>query len=115
MWNNQDCEAVYVYEYMYMQMMKIVKQSGLWSSLGSHGYYVSTLVDCAFSLVVKLGIMKFWHFKLNLTLKVKVTPTPPKKNKNNRILTKLFCTSGPNFVILDCTVTSYGEDQLKMV
>ena len=113
MWNNQDCEAVYVYKYM--QMMKIVKQSGLWSSLGSHGYYVSTLVDCAFSLVVKLGIMKFWHFKFKFDLEGQGPPTPPKKNKNKRILTKLFCTSGPNFVILDCTVTSYGEDQLKMV
>ena len=33
--NSRDRETVYVYKYM--QMMETMKQSGLWSSLGTHG------------------------------------------------------------------------------
>ena len=36
--NNRVCEVVQVYKYV--QTMEIVKQSGPWSSLGSHGCYV---------------------------------------------------------------------------
>ena len=58
LWNNWDLEAVWICKYM--QRMETVKQLGPWSSLGSHGYYVFTLVVWAFSLVVKPGMMKFW-------------------------------------------------------
>ena len=44
--------------------METVKQSGFRSSLGSHGCYVFSLLASAFTLVLKLGIMKFWIFKL---------------------------------------------------
>ena len=40
--------------------METVKQSGPWSSLGSHGHYVFTLVVCVFTLVVIAGMMKIW-------------------------------------------------------
>ena len=33
-----------VHNHKYVQMMETVKQSGPWSSLGSHEYYVFTLV-----------------------------------------------------------------------
>ena len=35
LWNSQDRETVQVYKYM--QMMETMKQSGLWSSLGTKG------------------------------------------------------------------------------
>ena len=38
LWNSQDRETVYVYKYM--QRMETMKQSGLWSSLGTHGSLV---------------------------------------------------------------------------
>ena len=42
LWNGRDREAVYVYKYM--QRIETVKRLRLWSSLGSHGYYVFSLV-----------------------------------------------------------------------
>ena len=50
--------------------------------------------------------MKFWLFKFNLTLKVEVSSP-----QTIGILAKVFCTSGPNLVIL---VMSYGVDKLKI-
>ena len=58
-----------------------MKQLGLWSSLGSHGWYVFSLAASVFTLVVKQGTIKFWHSKLNLTLKVKVNHHLSKQNK----------------------------------
>ena len=37
LWNSWDREAVYVYKYVHR--MEAVRQSGPWSSLGSHGCY----------------------------------------------------------------------------
>ena len=42
------------------------------SHCGSHGCYVFSLEASVFTLVVKLGIIKFWLFRLKLTLMVKV-------------------------------------------
>ena len=80
-------------------------ETGLRSSLGSHGYYVFTLVVS----VLTLDIMEVWLFKLNLTLKVKVN-----RDLNQLKVSRLhrvseycvknkapwFCTSGPNLMIL---------------
>ena len=38
LWNSRDCETVYVYKYL--QKMETLKQSGPWSSLGTHGSLV---------------------------------------------------------------------------
>ena len=62
-----------------------LKQLGPWSSLGSHGYDVFTL------LAVYL-----LSFKLNLTLKFFYGQSTPKATG---ILTKLVCISCPNLVI----------------
>ena len=76
--------------------METLKQLGPWSSLGSHGYYVFSLVASVFTLMMELGIMKFRHVKLNLTLKVEVNRPQDNKDLNQDIV----CTSGPNLVIL---------------
>ena len=72
LWNNQDHKTVQVYK-LYMQRMKTVKQSGPWSSLGTHG----SLVGMRCQVVIYTCILwwwnqKCWLFKLNLTLKVTV-------------------------------------------
>ena len=46
--------------------------------------------------------------KLNLTCQAQLTP------KTIEILTKVFCTSGPNLVVLARTGMSYRTDKLKM-
>ena len=79
---------------VYVQRVQIVKQWGAWSGLGSHGFYVFCLVASVFTLVVKLGIMKFWLVKLNMILKVKVN-----RPQNNRDINQGICTY-PNLVIL---------------
>ena len=48
--NSWNCEAVLVYKYA--QRMGTVKQSGLWSSQGSHGYYVT---------LTKVSSMHLWE------------------------------------------------------
>ena len=48
-----------------IQRIETIKQLGPWSSLSSYGCYVFSLVASVFTLVVKLGIMKFWLFKFN--------------------------------------------------
>ena len=40
-----------------MHRMETVKQSGLWSSLGSHGYYVFTTVVI---VIVNHGLLDLW-------------------------------------------------------
>ena len=69
--------------------MQTMKQFGPGRSLGNNGYYV-------FTLVVKMGIMKFW-VKFDLEGQGQSLP------KTIGILTKVFCTSGPNLVILALT------------
>ena len=71
----------------------MVKQSGPRSSLGSHGFYVFTQLV---GYLLRWWTRAQWNFefKLNLTFRVKVN-----RPKTIRILTKVFCTSGPNLVI----------------
>ena len=60
----------------------------------SHLYLLRWL----YSFWRKLGIHKIWTSNLNLIMKVKVNC-----HKATGILTKVFCTSGPNLVILPWT------------
>ena len=56
----------------------IVKQSGPWGSLDSHGCNAFLLIGSLFDLA-KLGIIEIALFKLNLALDIKVTPLPTPK------------------------------------
>ena len=56
-------------------VQKGVKQSGLWSSLGSYGCNSFYLAASVFSLVVEMGIMTFWLFKLIFILEIKANHT----------------------------------------
>ena len=62
---------------------------------------------CVFTLVDKASIMTFW-FKVKFDLWGQDQSTP----KIIQILTKVFCTSGPNLVILVQRVVSYQADKL---
>ena len=66
LWNSRDRETVYVYKYA--QRMETMKQSGLWSSLGTHGSMVVIWWLCILVVVRPENLI----FKSNLTLKVKV-------------------------------------------
>ena len=72
------CENRYI-----LSTLENHEQSGPWNSLGSHGYLILTLAG-----VYLPGIMKFLLFLLPKTI---------------WILTKVFCTSSLNLVILDWT------------
>ena len=66
----------------------------MWSSLGSNGWYIFSHLAGVFTLVVKLSIMKFWHFKINLTLG-----------------DELWCRQAQNGVKFDFYVKFDGEGQ----
>ena len=81
--------------------METMKQPGLWRSLGIHGSLVVVWWLC----ISSSGETRNF-FKSNLTLAEGQGQLPP---KTIGILTKLFCTSGPNFVITYLEwVISYG-------
>ena len=44
LWNSQDCETVCVYKYV--QRMETMKESGLWSSICTHGSLVAIWWSC---------------------------------------------------------------------
>ena len=72
--------------------METVKYSGPWSSLGSHGQYVFTLVVCAYLSSGETGhdeILTFW-VKFDLEIQFQSFP------KTTEVLTKVFFTSGLN-------------------
>ena len=81
-----------------------LKHSGPWSSLCSHGYYVFTLVVWYISLVVKPGIIKFGLLSQISTWR---------SRSKIRILTKVFCTSDPNLVILAWTGDEFWHGQTQ--
>ena len=56
--------------------METVKKLEPWSRLDKLSFLMVNSGDCVFSLEDEVGIMKFWLFKLHLTLKVKVNPSP---------------------------------------
>ena len=95
LWNSWDHEAVSEYMYKDMHRTETMKQSGPWSSRGSHGVYVFTLVLVmtlgigsygyhVFTLVMKPGIVKFWLLKFNFPLMVKMNPLPPPPPPQNK-------------------------------
>ena len=61
---------------------------------------------CIFPVVVKPENLTF-EVKVDLKSQGQLLP------KSTGIFTKVFCYSGPNFVILEW-VMSYGADKLKM-
>ena len=71
LWNNRDCEMVLVYKYM--QVMETMKQSGPWSSLGTHGSLVVMWWLCISSSSETRNV---YFLKLNLTLQIKVNCLP---------------------------------------
>ena len=84
--NNQDHRTVKVYKYM--QRMETVKQSGLWSSLGTH---VSLVVMYWLCISCSNEIR---NFDLDLEGQVQ-SPW-----QTIGTLSKMFCSSGSNLVIL---------------
>ena len=68
LWNSKDRETTWAYKYM--QRMESTKQSGPWSSLGNHGYYV--FLQWFIYSGGKTRHNEILTFKIKLTLKVKV-------------------------------------------
>ena len=101
-----DCETVgAVKQNRYMCRGWRLKQSGPWSSLCSHGYYVFTLVVwLCISLVVNPGTIKFWLLSQISTGRLR---------SKIRILTKVFCISDPNLVILAWTGDEFLRGQTQ--
>ena len=90
-----------------VQRIETMKESGLWSSLGTHGslvviwwlYISSSCETRKFDILVKFDLAGQCQL-------------PP---RTTAILTKVFCASGPNFRILAFErVMSYGADKLKI-
>ena len=67
---------------VYMQRVETMKTSGLWSSLGSHGYYVFTLLG-----VYLLWCIMFFYFKVNFDLECQGQSL----TKTIGILTNIMC------------------------
>ena len=72
--------------------METMKQSGLWSSLGTHG----SLVVIWWLCISSSGEARKFDFKVKFDLEGRGQLLP----KTIGILTNVFCTSGPNLVIL---------------
>ena len=81
--------------------METVNQSGTWNNLGIHGSLVVIWWLCISSRVKPENFDFLSHIWPSRSRSI---PPPPKKKKNKKnktgILTKVFCTSGPNLVIL---------------
>ena len=81
--------------------MDTVKQLGLWSSLGSHGYNVSISVVSLFAQAGETSPDEVLTLTLKLILMVDANHSPNNTNINQYVL-----PSGPNLLIL----TSMGDE-----
>ena len=72
--------------------METMKQSGMWSILGTHG----SLVVIWWLCISDSGETGKFDFQVRFDLEGQGQSS----NKTKGILTHIFCTSGPNLVIL---------------
>ena len=111
---------------IYVQRVETVKQSGPWNSLGIWAHAEDggcetvrpmkqsrySWLSGGYMVVMYFQLWKTWKFdflshiwpwRLRSIAPPPPPPPPPKKKKKKKktgILTKVFCTSGPNLVIL---------------